>query len=103
MTNHTPTPWEISEYEQVMAGSETVLVSGFALPTGPCKLPHAIGRDNAAHIVKCVNLHDALVNALKAARNKAERINEDDDDAYNLSCDIVNILDRTLELVEGAK
>lgn len=58
---HTPTPWEIVSR----------LVGPLVIVSGDTEVAH-VGADsfelasaNAAHIVKCVNLHDELVKAFE--------------------------------------
>lgn len=56
-TNHTPTPWRIGDAGRTVFGP----------PNGnpsPETVAHT-SRANAAHIVRCVNGHDALVAALR--------------------------------------
>jgi len=55
-TKHTPTPWIINP--QYAGG----IFTSFGERIGEC------GQANAEHIVKCVNNHDALVEALKASQ-----------------------------------
>lgn len=59
---HTATPWRVFLYGGVQIGH----VDGAAI----CSMwgDKAEGEANAAFIVKAVNCHDELVNALKAAR-----------------------------------
>lgn len=57
---HTPTPWKVYQCGGVQIGQEG---TGEAI----CSMwgdKHE-GEANAAHIVKCVNMHDELVGALK--------------------------------------
>ena len=63
-TAHTPTPWNLNEV--YIIDSE-----GYSIATTMFGDKASIEEDlaNAAHIVKCVNLHDELVAALKAARD----------------------------------
>jgi hypothetical protein len=67
---HTPTPWKIgtdSEGHQPMVyserGHEILICSLYSRSV-------AEAQANAAHIVKCVNGHEALVEALKEANNR---------------------------------
>lgn len=79
---HTPTPWRIEDGTTLIWGScnpEDNTDAGMGYPvtecrTTPisasswCKAPYSEeGEANAAHIVKCVNMHDELVEALKLA------------------------------------
>jgi len=56
---HTPTPWKVYLYGGVQIGQED---TGDAV----CSMwgDKQEGEANAAHIVKCVNMHDELVEAL---------------------------------------
>lgn len=53
---HTPTPWKVYQYGGVQIGQED---TGEAV----CSMwgDKKEGEANAAHIVKCVNMHDELV------------------------------------------
>ena len=60
-TTHTATPWELSTIENEVAltgrnGIETI-----------CDYDIILGKANAKHIVKCVNAHDALTDAVNKA------------------------------------
>ena len=59
---HTPTPWKVYLYGGVQIGQED---TGEAV----CSMwgDKQEGEANAAHIVKCVNMHDELVEALEDA------------------------------------
>jgi len=69
MTDHTPTPWEIIEHN----GCDLNVGIGRKLPeygaiewiTGSYYLPSKIRMADFRHIIKCVNTHDELVDALK--------------------------------------
>jgi hypothetical protein len=69
-TKHTPTPW--------FAGtecSEDYYYSGYCIGTAINKADvcfYGVEKANAAHIVRCVNSHDALVGALKGVRGVVE-------------------------------
>lgn len=56
---HTPTPWKVYLYGGVQIGQED---TGEAV----CSMwgDKQEGEANASHIVKCVNMHDELVEAL---------------------------------------
>ena len=69
MSKHTPTPWRVS---QEMYGIDNMRVEGveaqregYVEPVANCGYGAGCA-ENAAHIVKCVNAHDALVEALEA-------------------------------------
>jgi hypothetical protein len=62
---HTPTPWctEQNEYSTIIVKDGVSIGSMFDREVcGNKELPNEA---NAAHIVKCVNMHDELVEALK--------------------------------------
>ena len=58
---HTPTPWEIVSR----------LVGPLVIVSGDAEIAHVgadsfeLARANAVHIVKCVNMHDKLVEAFE--------------------------------------
>lgn len=64
MNKHTPTPWAINQYGKVVHvnsnGRDTISTDGFAI------CGDAESAANTAHIVRCVNSHEALVKALTA-------------------------------------
>lgn len=63
--SHTPTPWKINKQDTGMNDSGTIEGGGIII------VPDVYGESkeradgNAAHIVRCVNNHDALLQALK--------------------------------------
>ena len=59
---HSPTPWHIESGTEEIVTANHRFVAQVALDDGP---QTAI---DAAHIVKCVNAHDGLVEALKEAK-----------------------------------
>ena len=68
MTEHTPTPWQISDARTV--DDTAMIVGGEGFEFG---LIADVTEDyDAAFIVKAVNAHDALVEALKLARARIE-------------------------------
>lgn len=79
-TKHTPTPWRVEADTTLIWGDcnpDDNSTRGMGYPIAKCNInpsgnwstgPYADeGAANAAHIVKCVNLHDELVEALKQA------------------------------------
>lgn len=58
-TKHTPTPWVDNEGE-ILDKHERIICSAF-----PSDLSYKQDCTNVSHIVKCVNMHDELVGALK--------------------------------------
>jgi hypothetical protein len=64
---HTPTPWRVGDAGFTVFGPKTDQPSPVTI--APCK-----SKANAAHIVKCVNLHDELVDfALEVQRIVKEK------------------------------
>jgi hypothetical protein len=81
MNKHTPTPWGVNAYGEVCQDRgefyglrDRVEVTGFLL-TESAGNPEAAA--NTAHIVRCVNSHDALVRIAElvqhAVLNRADR------------------------------
>lgn len=82
IATHSPTPWELVEGNEyhgpyICSNFGTSLCDLYVMST-PSSLsarnggnsepiPFVDADENAAHIVKCVNVHDELVAALKAA------------------------------------
>lgn len=61
-TKHTPTPWKTLGSDQIMDGNgETICLALSYIEDK--KLPQL---ENAAHIVKCVNLHDGFIELVKS-------------------------------------
>jgi hypothetical protein len=100
MSKHTPTPWEVNGqmivkdcYNEVIADVEASWQFNF-----PPK--RRVNRDicnaNAEHIVKCVNSHDELLEALKQALSyiKGDYIDADG---------IEERLSNVIKKAEGAK
>lgn len=89
---HTPTPWRLMpKHNRYIAGRNEAGIDVIIADTGAESVAAHKQRaiDNAAHIVKCVNSHDALVAALRKLRDLAK-----DSDGSNLPRDeyIVRIL-----------
>lgn len=87
-TKHTPTPWRIEDGTTLIWGDcnpNDNTSSGMGYPitecrvtpvsaSSWCKAPYNDeGKANAAHIVKCVNLHDELVEVLKDIQDFLKR------------------------------
>ena len=70
---HTPTPWTVGikydTFVEITNGSKTIATVGEA------NIYPQIEAD-ANHIVRCVNTHDALVEALRALRASIEEYRE---------------------------
>lgn len=66
MSEPTPRPWRLDAYAVLDPG-------GFDI-VGVCSNSHGPSLEDAAHIVKCVNMHDELVAACKAALSEYEPI-----------------------------
>ena len=62
MTEHTPTSWETT-FTLRLQGANGFIIGGVHSPCGTREIDAA----NAAHIVRCVNSHDALVAACRVA------------------------------------
>lgn len=60
---HTPTPWIV---DTVTYGDIWIVADKESWVPRICHIPD-YSEANAAHIVKCVNMHDELVEALKQA------------------------------------
>jgi|WetSurMetagenome_2_1015567.scaffolds.fasta_scaffold195424_4 hypothetical protein len=88
---HTPTPWEARESGRIVAPSKDGLteqtiarVQGYASEV----------EADAAHIVKCVNMHDELVNVLQSAYDRI------DGDSYGDSV-MRRLIEKTLVKARG--
>lgn len=75
MSAHTPTPWSLSErFPEILGAPETgVIVARMPVWDFSAVRPSE-GVANAAHIVRCVNAHDQLVAAARAAMAYDEAI-----------------------------
>lgn len=62
MTNHTPTPWKVSNAPGVVIINEEMYQRHIAT-MGINGIPN-LQEINAKHIVHCVNSHDELINCL---------------------------------------
>jgi len=64
---HTPTPWKIIDYVNAISEPSVRIegANGDTVADDEPYYPQPITPENAAHIVKCVNMHDELVEALK--------------------------------------
>jgi hypothetical protein len=99
-TTHTPTPWTIkhygfiglhgTEYSQVSRENEKDCIFIF-------KTNEPEGEANAAHIVKCVNLHEDLVFSLEYCYRKLNKLVESGKISEPL------LLDEVPELLKRAK
>lgn len=78
---HTPTPWKLKDSSKVCVklGREELPVLKIESLAGTTPEKNAA---NAAHIVKCVNLHDDLINRLSTihSRGKGYQISWDEHD-----------------------
>lgn len=69
-TKYTPTPWEVgTDPEGLVAVLKNGTFITYAFPTD-MGLEGGCEKANAAHIVKCVNMHDELVEVIKAFGNE---------------------------------
>jgi len=78
-STHTPTPWSLgmrtATYGKIMSDdTERPCIAHVMQMAGPDGKPDAESLANAAHIVRCVNHHDELVNALRGMLNWARRV-----------------------------
>lgn len=77
---HTPGPWELrtdrSEYRIYARGQNVSGVVARINTDWPFPEQQAEQRANASHIVKCVNAHDELVEALERSEYRLESIIE---------------------------
>lgn len=65
-TKHTPTPWPSETVEQIwLAGINKLFADGMLGISVVNAIIDKVANADAAHIVKCVNLHEELVEALK--------------------------------------
>lgn len=67
---HTPTPWHYTPGNPMVYGASTDSKGGGRQEVALARevyMNRSERETNAAHIVKCVNLHDELVEALKDA------------------------------------
>ena len=58
MNAHTPTPWALHR--------DAMRIIGNAGPAHGIAVANTFDADDAAHIVRCVNSHDALIAALRS-------------------------------------
>lgn len=65
MSNHTPTPWKDPNVIDNEGFHAIVTTIGKIICT-------VFQKENAAHIIKCVNMHDELVEALQYALKQVE-------------------------------
>lgn len=83
---HTPTPWVADEN----AINDNIGVE-IALITSDMRTWEEDDA-NAAHIVKCVNLHDELVDALKDAVSGISYVRQKHGDLYGVGFDRVEMI-----------
>ncbi len=88
---HTPTPWRTDEdFDHLsVAGADGAQIADCCILGFKVKRNDAINRANAAFIVRAVNAHDDLVDALEVAKQFVEQEAEmrgDADKGYALSC-----------------
>jgi len=70
MNKHTPAPWMPGKFNQLY-GSDGKAVVCYGLNVSHNMTgDDPVAKANAAHIVRCVNSHDALVKALIVARDQ---------------------------------
>lgn len=102
---HTPTPWKVEHghmqqnigirYWQITDGQDAICNNQFCCAED--------SEANAAHIVKCVNMHDELVEVLELARRDlADWIKATEDDDNWLLWDTRMIINRIRETLKKA-
>ena len=75
ITTHTPTPWRNDLHNNILAGDVTVATVWGDNKDKPTK-------ENAAFIVRAVNSHEALLEAVKTAREMLYEAQEGRDANY---------------------
>lgn len=102
---HTPTPWVVEENVRAGGIMHLAVTNRAAAPDWmPCSITpmhmvREVDRANAEHIVRCVNLHDELVTALRAA------LSGSDDTSVNFKhlMDAVPLMRAVLAKAEGSE
>lgn len=76
MSKPTPRPWKTesdSPLEMILTGANGESVNGIQIwLDDACNDLNPLRRANAAHIVKCVNMHDEMVELLTKIANTVE-------------------------------
>lgn len=75
MTQHTPEPWYFDKYQNIIAGSDTLLLGGICTPmTSDSRMEE--GKANARRIVACVNAMAGIAddNAIFAPGNSVRKV-----------------------------
>jgi hypothetical protein len=65
MSNVTPRPWAFSEQGESVSGNDGIVCVFDTGDYGADEHDTLVGEDDARHIVKCVNYHERLVEALE--------------------------------------
>lgn len=105
---HTPTPWQViphigtrlpDKIFMIVGASEIVCGDdGICVPDNMNDRSFVEDEANMHHIVKCVNMHDELVEAITSVVMASEQWNyKKDIDAFNLLSDAVDLCNETLK------
>lgn len=105
MSNHTPTPWVFKDLakEYNDEGSPSYEVCGGDGKTtylfdDTAYYPSAPSKDDAAHIVKCVNTHEELLGVLEEAR---EFVDSNSEPWYKSGQELLSRIDKTINEAKG--
>lgn len=74
-TTHTPTPWKLETWNEIASNGQVIcdVMPSFE---NRCYKNDKEAEANALHIVKCVNSHDANINAMKQALDVLLKYNQ---------------------------
>lgn len=102
-TKHTPTPWKLSHQDGdyfedkpktcIFADTKPFQTT-VAFDIGNIQQTKEQRETDAAHIVKCVNMHDELVSELSRAKEELLRRTNIDTDDWFFIANIENLLKR---------
>ncbi|CAN7497083.1 hypothetical protein LJR231_003495 [Phyllobacterium sp. LjRoot231] len=103
--SHTPTPWHLaSASNKFIADAEGIIVARASVHA---ITSHDYAADNAKHIVKCVNAHDDLLNALIDCADYFDGCSDADFDGdtfvANKEMRLKMMIDELLTKIGGAK
>ena len=77
---HTPTPWKLEYDGSIRRQSDNVLL--MRLPPSNADLSHEQNKANAAFIVRAVNAHEALIEALDYCLDRLSNREQLDDETF---------------------